>query len=300
MGFLDFIVLGVISGAVLAAIIVAIAAIWLYLARDEQGTTADRDRQLAWVIVIIGILLIAANFWSGMAASTVPPPGSSHTLTGALTLGMAACPSFSGVSFSLNCNTGTVNTLNNGTSGGVGGITIASGLFSKYSTNALYAAQTTTAVNELSFTFTVRRTDADINDAQCTGGPCKATVSFAISTPSSWSILSNASTMYNNKVYILAQDVYGNFQEGWTDTNSNFVIGENGGALMSLLGNGGSGTVKFSLVLNSPALPRDVPFSKYQFTATITVTMALNLQDTAVTPLTWTIPLNVNYQASAS
>lgn len=305
MGILDFNVIGQISGLIIVIVLAAGFGYLLWKHKDESTAEAESNRKIYAVVFGALLLLLVVQVWPGTPASST---SAAHQLSGVLTLSptaTASCYAFSPAGgFSLLCNkqSGSYQmvTTNNGTNGA--GASTSANILTKYSTNAMYVGGTTTATNEYGLSITVRRNDPDFQAAAC-AGPCKASVSFSISDPTSWAIKSNTSSIFGANQYLLAQDSLGNYMIGWTDTTPNTVVGAtNAGGLMSLTGNGNSATVKLAFVFNQIALPRNVPSQTYQFQATITVTMSFQtLADgTSATPVTWSIPLTVNYQAAAA
>jgi len=306
MGILDFNVIGQISGLIIAIGLAAVFGYLLWKHRDESTPEVKSDRRIYGVVFLVLLLLVAVDVWPGAA-----PPGSTtgaHQLAGILTISTtagASCYAFvPAAGFTLHCDSvsGSYNmvTTNNGTGTPQSGLSAGVNLLTKYSTNLMYVAGTTTAANEFGITFTVRRTDSDFQDSAC-AGPCKAAVSFSISGPAGWNQNSNVSGV--QPISILAQDANTNFMEGWTDTGSNTVVGqENAGALMSLTGGGNSASVKFAAVFNQASMPRYLVEKTYSYTAQITVTMAFNaLPDgTSAQSVTWTIPLTVTYTNAAA
>lgn len=306
MGFLDtYFILG-ISGTIIFILAILVLGYLLYSNRDEQGEKAESNRKIMSAILVVLVVAVVISA-SGYTFGTPPPTGSSKALSGVLTMvPSSSCFAFSGVTFSLACNQAATSyrttLVNNGTNGGQSGASVTVGALAKYIGNTLYVpGGGTTNANEVSVSFTIRRTDVGFTDPAC-AGYCTAAVSASMSTLQGVGVKANKTALAGSTVLLLAQDVYGNYQEGWTDTNSNTVVGsENANGIMSLAPNGGSNTIKFAFVLNQVGLPQNIPFTTTTFTATFTITMsfATTPSGTSASSVTWSVPLTLTLTSVA-
>jgi len=262
-GWLDYSVLGV---APLWLILVFVLVIALAVVYAYRKSTSDDRKDAKKVAAVVAVLVIVVLLVGMIPQAAITPTNVAEASLSISATADASCFDFPDFSGDGDCNPATPTTdivVNDADK------TVALGLTTDYSANALYALATTTAFDTTGVTFVIRRTDDGWRE---NGQLVSLAVSGSVSGLTSWVIKGNVSG--EPDIFLVEKNAQGIFQIAWTDENSNTIVGEeNGGGLALLAPAGDSATIRLAFYFNEDALPRSIQFATYTFSATITIAM---------------------------